>query len=251
MTQPAMYGGKNCPALSQSRGCNVQCCPGHYGPADLCFTCPSGTYQDGSGQGSCAVCPAGKFQAFEGQTSCDACAKGRFGDITLGMSHAGHCVQCLPGRYQEYDGKFKCVQCESGEYVAGHGAEACAACPAGQWTANMAGQTSCSPIPIDCVMNTWANWGSCSAQCGGGTKTRSRTVHTQPANGPSCPSTEETASCNDHSCAVDCEYEQWGSWDACAVTCGGGAQTRSRGIKTWGRHGGLACTAPHRPSAND
>ena len=39
----------------------MQCCPGHYGPAVLCFTCPAGTYQDKTGQTLCTLCRAGRY----------------------------------------------------------------------------------------------------------------------------------------------------------------------------------------------
>ncbi len=50
------------------------------------------------------------------------------------------------------------------------------------------------PIPVDCVVSAWTDSTSCSAQ--GGTKTQTRTVTTQAANGgTSCPALTQTVSC--------------------------------------------------------
>ena len=69
--------------------------------------------------------------------------------------------------------------------------------------------------PVNCQVSSWggwtdtSNWGSCSANCGGGTQTKSqrrtRTITTQPQHGGSaCPALTETRSvsqsCNTHSC---------------------------------------------------
>jgi hypothetical protein len=53
----------------------------------------------------------------------------------------------------------------------------------------------------NCVVSDWSAWGTCSASCGGGTQTRTRTITTQPANGGSaCPALSESQSCNTQSC---------------------------------------------------
>ena len=54
--------------------------------------------------------------------------------------------------------------------------------------------------PVDCVMGSWAESGSCvteGSNCGSGTQTRTRTITTNPANGGSaCESTSQTQSCH-------------------------------------------------------
>lgn len=57
------------------------------------------------------------------------------------------------------------------------------------------------PCPVDCVVSDWSAWGPCSAPCGGGTQTRSRTVLTFPANGGQpCPQMTQTQDCNTLPC---------------------------------------------------
>jgi hypothetical protein len=96
--------------------------------------------------------------------------------------------------------------------------------------------------PVDCKMNTWGTWSSCTAQCGGGTKSRSRTALQYPdSDGQRCPSSTHTQNCNSHSCAVDCVMSQWGSWGACSASCGKSFQFQQRTIERVSESGGTKC----------
>ena len=50
----------------------------------------------------------------------------------------------------------------------------------------------------------------------------------------------------DHFCIVlvDCEWDEWGDWSTCSLTCGGGEQTRSRVILRPEAFGGVPCVGP-------
>eukprot|EP00919_Chromeraceae_sp_WS-2016_P016549 GHVR01039559.1.p1 GENE.GHVR01039559.1~~GHVR01039559.1.p1 ORF type:complete len:961 (+),score=164.26 GHVR01039559.1:54-2936(+) len=57
-----------------------------------------------------------------------------------------------------------------------------------------------------CVLNGWSMWGQCTAFCGGGVKTRKRTVQRSATGGGFCapakdPSRWESAECNMHTCS--------------------------------------------------
>ena len=57
------------------------------------------------------------------------------------------------------------------------------------------------PCPQDCVVSDWTMGTTCSKECGGGEKTRTRTIIKEPKeNGKPCPNLFETISCNTQPC---------------------------------------------------
>ena len=65
---------------------------------------------------------------------------------------------------------------------------------------------SCS---VDCEVSDWSEWSTCSATCGGGIQTRSRTIKKQAVNGgKACPiDLSENRTCNSQECPIDCEVK--------------------------------------------
>merc|ERR1719440_1137479 len=87
------------------------------------------------------------------------------------------------------------------------------------------------PCPIDCEVETWSGWSTCSADCGGGVKQRVRAVITQPQHGGvRCGETSEAEPCNMQSCDRDCVLAEWTPWGPCSKECDGGLQERVRHI---------------------
>nr|XP_039251978.1 SCO-spondin-like isoform X1 [Styela clava] len=74
----------------------------------------------------------------------------------------------------------------------------------------------------------WTVWTICSAQCGGGVQSRSRSCE----GGTTCPpgSPSETRSCNIQPCVGI--WGVWQVWGGCSLNCGGGTQTRFRTCST-------------------
>ena len=97
---------------------------------------------------------------------------------------------------------------------------------------------------VDCETSSWSDWGACSAQCGGGVQVRSR-MALVPRDGPDgapCGALSEQRACNAGTCdPVDCVMEEWGAWGVCDAPCGGGTQTRTRGVAVAPVHGGAEC----------
>ncbi|CAJ1364409.1 unnamed protein product [Effrenium voratum] len=103
----------------------------------------------------------------------------------------------------------------------------------------------------DCSYTNWGSWGSCSRDCGGGQRERSRAM-ARPAKqgGAPCPEADlaETGVCNMHDCVedawgkIDCTWSQWSSWGSCSASCGSGQAQRSRIIVQEVAHGGQTCT---------
>jgi complement component 6 len=54
--------------------------------------------------------------------------------------------------------------------------------------------------PATCQVGPWGEWSACTATCGGGMRTRSRTV-VSAAKGAQCPVLSEAAACNVQACA--------------------------------------------------
>lgn len=105
----------------------------------------------------------------------------------------------------------------------------------------LANSAPCGPINVNSsrTCNTLAckwqagDWGSCSAQCGGGQQSRAVTCVNpntlgQVASSPSsCLSTKPATSqlCNNQTCSLP--YWLYSDWGTCSVSCGGGSMNRS------------------------
>ena len=96
--------------------------------------------------------------------------------------------------------------------------------------------------PVDCVVSGWAEWGTCSVECGPGIKARTRTISTSPKHGGKrCPDLVDEMNCQGpKECPIDCIYE-WKPWTPCTKTCGAGNQERDLVVTTWARHDGVPC----------
>jgi len=88
------------------------------------------------------------------------------------------------------------------------------------------------PCPIDGLMGRWTSWSRCSRACGGGTKTRHRSVVREAQHGgiPAAETMQERP-CNAQPCDRDCVLNDWTEWSACSKVCGGGHQLRKRHMR--------------------
>jgi hypothetical protein len=99
--------------------------------------------------------------------------------------------------------------------------------------------------PVDCEIGTYTEWSTCTATCGGGSRTKTRPIIKQAANGGhDCPPPfllEFIEDCNSEECAQDCVMGEWSPFMPCEVTCGGGHHVRFRSEITPSLHGGIKC----------
>ena len=92
----------------------------------------------------------------------------------------------------------------------------------------------CPPTPVNC-QGKWSGWteGECSASCGGGVATLSKTysvIEEASFGGKGCKKPDgfvktKEVSCHEEECSgceVDClgEWSEWGEFGECSKTCG-------------------------------
>jgi hypothetical protein len=87
------------------------------------------------------------------------------------------------------------------------------------------------PCPVNCDLESWTGWSTCSADCGGGVMQRLREVKVAPKyGGRPCSATSETLSCNPQSCDKACVLTDWTVWTTCSKDCDGGTMKRQKFI---------------------
>ena len=99
------------------------------------------------------------------------------------------------------------------------------------------------PCAVDCKWGEYDLWTSCSKSCGGGIKTRTRSVLIQSSDGGlDCQGDEtENVSCNTDACAIDCVWDEFSEWTRCSKSCGDGEKERSRKKNVLASNGGKDC----------
>jgi len=101
------------------------------------------------------------------------------------------------------------------------------------------------PCPINCVMDEWQEWTSCSTECGGGFHGRSRLILVPDQHGGEpCSATQTSVTCNPQPCDRDCELSEWQDWGGCTKACGGGFQHRVKKVAVPAK--GTGQCPPHR-----
>jgi hypothetical protein len=96
--------------------------------------------------------------------------------------------------------------------------------------------------PTDCEVTKWSNWGTCDKTCGGGSRTKTRTVAVPAYYGGQCNhELESKGECKTDPCPIDCELSAWSTFSTCTVTCGKGTTRRTRYVTRTPLHGGLSC----------
>uniref|UniRef100_A0A6C0CT81 Spondin-like TSP1 domain-containing protein n=1 Tax=viral metagenome TaxID=1070528 RepID=A0A6C0CT81_9ZZZZ len=231
---PAAYGG-TCPNLVKTVPCNTQTCP---------VDCVLDNWRYTS---ECSVNCGGGTRTRELPIITQSNNLGNACPVAASLTEIVPCnTQPCP------------VNCVTGPWI---DSSVCSAtCGGGTKTQSMTvvipaayGGTPCPTLtqtipcntqkcPVDCVTGTWSDSSECSLTCGGGSKTQTLSVITQPANnGIPCPVLTHSVSCNEQHCPVDCVTGQWTDSSVCSATCGGGTKTQILPITIPASYGGRAC----------
>jgi len=227
----AKHGGVACQTLTEHATCGTADCPDYchtdLGPWSEC------TKSCGVGSQSAAILPGEiPYAGQEGEN----CPTSQDRDCN---THACP-IDCVVSYFTSYG---ECSHsCAGGSHIRTRTIVVSpeyggAACPA------LSETKSCNvqACPIDCTVSDWTAFSTCSAPCGGGIITRSRSVTTAFANGGvACPDLAESQNCNTHPCPIHCTFE-WKPWSACSQSCGGGSQQRDLVVIVYPKHGGDEC----------
>jgi len=101
-------------------------------------------------------------------------------------------------------------------------------------------EANCDPS-LPCILSGWSKWSKCEDP--EGQSFRIRAIKQMPSNhGAPCEgSLNATKACSEPCDPVPCTLSDWSDWGACAQTCGGGWQTRSRRVAENAQCGGELC----------
>eukprot|EP01128_Nolandella_sp_AFSM9_P000118 TRINITY_DN1019_c0_g2_i1.p1 TRINITY_DN1019_c0_g2~~TRINITY_DN1019_c0_g2_i1.p1 ORF type:complete len:835 (-),score=95.18 TRINITY_DN1019_c0_g2_i1:2-2281(-) len=109
-----------------------------------------------------------------------------------------------------------------------------------------------STVSADCVLSEWSQWTICTEECGGGERSRTRTVlEEETGDGVCIDVLLQTDSCNPQVCDVDCVVTDWGQWGSCSASCDGGNQTRTRTVTTPATGAGTCPSLSESTQCND
>eukprot|EP00930_Biecheleria_cincta_P004760 TRINITY_DN105695_c0_g1_i1.p1 TRINITY_DN105695_c0_g1~~TRINITY_DN105695_c0_g1_i1.p1 ORF type:complete len:521 (+),score=75.96 TRINITY_DN105695_c0_g1_i1:83-1645(+) len=106
----------------------------------------------------------------------------------------------------------------------------------------------------DCTWSDWADWSACNATCGGGVKSRRRSIKDERSGqGRACSGAmNQTAECGAKICPQDCSMSEWEEWTSCRESCMGcnGTKMRFRSVSTPAVGAGSVCPGPfHQESS--
>jgi len=97
--------------------------------------------------------------------------------------------------------------------------------------------------PEDCAWRDWTVWTPCTVTCGpGGVSERIRGLVPAVLGGRPCDGPDtQTKECHNHSCPINCTWDDWAPWSNCTLSCGAGTRKRNRVQLASASFGGKEC----------
>eukprot|EP01013_Petalomonas_cantuscygni_P015357 TRINITY_DN3164_c0_g1_i1.p1 TRINITY_DN3164_c0_g1~~TRINITY_DN3164_c0_g1_i1.p1 ORF type:complete len:6949 (+),score=1286.42 TRINITY_DN3164_c0_g1_i1:147-20993(+) len=239
VTTAPKHGGDPCPDLTRTESCwDKACAP----------ECVYSAWQQAS---TCSASCGGGNQTWQRTVSVTNAASG--GNVSLCEGHTEEQRPCnthacpVDCEVTEWKAEGPCSKdCGNGiqKYVrtietqATNGGKECPALTKEEYC-------NTQLCPPECSYGPWQE-GFCSATCGGGTRTDTRSVRCVGCNKTHtmeevCESSTQIEECNPNPCPVDCKLSEWGDWGECDEPCGPGKKTRSKSIIEKEAHGGTPC----------
>lgn len=234
----ASCSGQVCPALSENRKCNEQCCAvdcvvSPWGRISQCTkTCGGGVRSRTRTVLTNSACDGASCPLLKQSRRCGTeCCPVDCGvsDWAKWSNCSATCAGGLQSRTRSVVNKTVCGGLS---------------CP--KMTEDRSCNTQC--CSKDCQLGEWGSWATCSRQCGGGSRTRTRQVGLPVCGGTKCPADglegttqTETESCNSQCCPRNCMGTRWTRWSRCDKTCGGGTRVRTRDVYREAQCGGRDC----------
>jgi len=230
--------GKKCGAINEMASCNAQPCPVH---------CKLGEWSD---WGQCSkLCDGGIQSATRkivvppmfGGSSCGAPERSR------GCNLHACPVDCATSSWNSWKQCSK--KCGGGKQSRSRFVLNVAN-SLGKPCGSLEQTRQCGTNPCDkhqrCRVKQWSEWSSCSTKCGGGMKTRARSLVVKECPHP--PLLVESRSCHTHACPIECTTSSWSKWSQCSSLCGKGFQMRDRLMLTPPEFGGKHCVLEEEKS---
>ena len=275
---PAMHGGKACPSLIETKICAKEKCPfdcqySNWGSRSACDqTCnvPGGrqgmsytrrtVVKKANKTGKqCDEEPRERSFLCKGLMDCPVdCKMSDYGTWQAG-GVLGGCVQGEERTNPKTGKKEMWPKNDGAQVKCGGGVQTRSKqvltpanltgkqCPSNEWWNRERTEVrGCNdfPCPIDCELTAWSSWSTCTAECGGGWRSRSKSI-TRVAQwgGQECRGLGrfEQERCNTHVCPMKCEYTQWSNWGSCSTSCGtAGIRRRHRSVAQDNHHSSCA-----------
>lgn len=238
---PAAYGGKPCPSLQETVVCNSKPCPkdcqvSNWGTWSVCSKSCTGNAQDfgAKSRRRSVISPmANDGKVCEHLSESRECNKHACA-IDCAMTDFGAWSECSLKCGGGTQSRSKSIL-RKGEY-GGH------ECPG----TDQVQPCNDAPCAVDCQLNPWGSFSTCSHKCGTGWQTRKRTVKSRARyGGIGCAAISESVPCNTNACPIPCKYSAWApahiELAPCDRSCGGGRRTQTRSIVQQADHGAAAC----------